>query len=405
MINSELLKEAIADAKAVRATALANAKAALEEAFTPKLQSMLAEKLKDEAYTEVKEDSGIGDGDNKKPTLKKITSNAGSKKQGVPTEKWLEEHSGEDEEGKPVEEAVFDPIDHTGDAKKADGLETYGATKPKSNGAGETPISISSPKASYPEEGMGHEEGVNSEEEISSKELEDILRELEGEASPEVAPAAPEGDEVAPVAPEGDEVAPVAPVAPEGEVAPVAPEGDIAPPAPAPVPAEDEEINLESLLEALEEENDEEEESKKEESKKTDESVGKVTTLMKENEEYRKTVEFLREELNDVNLLNAKLLYTNKLFKANSLSNPQKMKIIESFDLANSIREVKLTYAAMTEALNLGKETPSGKKRISITEGLASKPVATTRPKNDVVNTEVDEMASRFQKLAGIKKK
>ncbi len=45
---SNLLKEAIADAKAVRATALANAKAALEEAFQPKLEAMLAEKLKNE---------------------------------------------------------------------------------------------------------------------------------------------------------------------------------------------------------------------------------------------------------------------------------------------------------------------------------------------------------------------
>merc|ERR1712166_1380652 len=43
-----ILKEAIADAKAVREVALANAKAALEEAFTPKLQSMLSAKLSEE---------------------------------------------------------------------------------------------------------------------------------------------------------------------------------------------------------------------------------------------------------------------------------------------------------------------------------------------------------------------
>ena len=45
----DLLKEAIADAKAVRETALANAKLALEEAFTPKLQSMISAKLQNEA--------------------------------------------------------------------------------------------------------------------------------------------------------------------------------------------------------------------------------------------------------------------------------------------------------------------------------------------------------------------
>ena len=52
MINSELLKEAIADAKAVRATALANAKASLEEAFAPRFEAMFAEKLKEESEEE-----------------------------------------------------------------------------------------------------------------------------------------------------------------------------------------------------------------------------------------------------------------------------------------------------------------------------------------------------------------
>ena len=48
MANSNLLKEAIADAKAVRETAIANAKIALEEAFTPRLQSILSQKLQQE---------------------------------------------------------------------------------------------------------------------------------------------------------------------------------------------------------------------------------------------------------------------------------------------------------------------------------------------------------------------
>ena len=48
MAKTDLLKEAIADAKAVRETALANAKIALEEAFTPRIQSMLSAKLSEE---------------------------------------------------------------------------------------------------------------------------------------------------------------------------------------------------------------------------------------------------------------------------------------------------------------------------------------------------------------------
>ena len=52
MAKSDLLKEAIADAKAVKETALANAKMALEEAFTPKLQSMLSHKIAEELEEE-----------------------------------------------------------------------------------------------------------------------------------------------------------------------------------------------------------------------------------------------------------------------------------------------------------------------------------------------------------------
>ena len=52
----DLLKEAIADAKAVRETALANAKIALEEAFTPRLQSMLSAKLSEEEAMDEEEE-------------------------------------------------------------------------------------------------------------------------------------------------------------------------------------------------------------------------------------------------------------------------------------------------------------------------------------------------------------
>src|SRR6056300_369557 len=75
MANSKLLKEAIADAKAVRETAIANAKIALEEAFTPRLQSILSKKLQaemegeeEEAMEEELDSSDIGNGDNVDPS-------------------------------------------------------------------------------------------------------------------------------------------------------------------------------------------------------------------------------------------------------------------------------------------------------------------------------------------------
>jgi len=57
--NREMLKEAIAEAKAVKEMAIANAKAALEEAFTPQLKSMLSLKLQ-EMEKEDLEEEGFG---------------------------------------------------------------------------------------------------------------------------------------------------------------------------------------------------------------------------------------------------------------------------------------------------------------------------------------------------------
>jgi len=132
--------------------------------------------------------------------------------------------------------------------------------------------------------------------------------------------------------------------------------------------------------------------------------------------ESYKTIEFLRGQINEVNLLNAKLLYTNKLFKefATVIDEPYRMKIVEAFDLTKSVREVKLAYALLAESLNFGskrviqsrpaqKSDPT-KRSIAkqITEGYASKPVASTRPVQ-VINENTDFMVARFQKLAGIK--
>ncbi len=86
-MNSKLLKEAIADAKAVRETALANAKIALEEAFAPKLQSMLSKKLQEELEGDESEEeveltqendvsSEIGGGDGTKMPAAKAFSSA-----------------------------------------------------------------------------------------------------------------------------------------------------------------------------------------------------------------------------------------------------------------------------------------------------------------------------------------
>jgi hypothetical protein len=104
------------------------------------------------------------------------------------------------------------------------------------------------------------------------------------------------------------------------------------------------------------------------------------------------------------------LLYTNKLFKQTNLTNEQKLKVIESFDLTKSVREAKLVYATLAESLNNSgkKAVEPAKKQVSatvktITEGLASKPVASTKPTKPAVISEGADMANRFKKLAGIR--
>jgi hypothetical protein len=355
---SNLLKEAIADAKAVRATALANAKAALEEAFQPKLEAMLAEKLKSEIETnEVDHSSSIGKG-------KGVASSS-------------------------TQSSTVDP--------------------------------------QGPDNDMVSLEEESDSVEITDDELNEILAELEGEldeagqvdpnvpVAPAPAPVDPTAVAPAPVAP-----APVDPMAPAPAPAPVDPMAQV--PAPAPVAEEmegDEVVDLQELLDSLNEEETEEEgeEEEMEESiineeekeEKVDEKIEdeKVDeSLQAELNEAMSTVQYLRDQLNEVNLLNAKLLYTNKLFNSFNLDQKQKLKVVETFDLAKSIREVKLSYTILSESYSLGgsvvKKTNTTAK--TITEGLASKPVASTAPKKDLIVENSNVMASRFQKLAGIKK-
>jgi len=100
--------------------------------------------------------------------------------------------------------------------------------------------------------------------------------------------------------------------------------------------------------------------------------------------------------INEVNLLNAKLLYSNKLFRNFSLNEGQKMKVIENFDRAHNLREVKLVYSTLAEGFKM----PSSKKVVK--ESFASKPVASTKPAKQVIS-EGTELANRFKKLAGLK--
>ena len=136
---------------------------------------------------------------------------------------------------------------------------------------------------------------------------------------------------------------------------------------------------------------------------------GKVSKLSKDLKEHRQVVKFLKAKLNEVNLLNAKLLFTSKLFKVNNLNNSQKMKVIESFDRAKTLREVKLVYSTIAESVNVKKSSVVRKSVNSITESIkggSSKPVASTKPNTKSYEQIVSETGFdrlRVQKLAGIR--
>ena len=127
--------------------------------------------------------------------------------------------------------------------------------------------------------------------------------------------------------------------------------------------------------------------------------------LRKQVNEAEEVIRYVKGQLNEVNLLNAKLLYTNKLFKEFNMNNEHKMRIVELFDLAKNVREVKLTYANITESLNFGgsnvqKKANTSSSVQSITEGLASGVVASTKPKEIISE---GKFASRMKQLAGIR--
>jgi hypothetical protein len=360
-MNSKLLKEAIADAKAVRETALANAKIALEEAFTPKLQSMLSRKLKEELEGEEDEDemksenavsSEIGKGDNKQPAEKAFYSAAETDDLGAAdVDKETAEIGLEDPNRKKVADIT--------EAEEDD--QEYGDV------TGATPGT-----------------GINEEEEETEDDidLDEIIRELEGEVEEE---PKTEGEEEIEIEDE--------PTA-EAEEAPAA----------------DDEIDLDEILREMGygEEEPVKEEDEEDVLEIEDEPASDMDALKHEVEEkeeelkeaYR-VISSLKGTINEVNLLNAKLLYVNKLFRSYNLTNEQKSKVVETLDRTKNVREVKLVYSTIAESFKVGNGV-TRKPATKLTESYASKPAKSTAPAKAIITENT--IADRFKKLANINK-
>ena len=123
-----------------------------------------------------------------------------------------------------------------------------------------------------------------------------------------------------------------------------------------------------------------------------------VKKLKEERNEAMATVTSLQETLSEMNLLNSKLLYCNKLFRANALTEAQKVKVVDALDMANTANEAKLVFSTLQESFNF-----TGVEKRAIKEGLGRASKASGNAPKKVITESVDETVSRFQKLANIK--
>jgi hypothetical protein len=337
MAKSDLLKQAIADANAVKETALANAKIALQEAFAPRLERMLATKMSEELEDE--EELGAD----------------------VPMDMDMGAEAGGDEElgGTDVGDLSID-VNSDGEFDEFDIM-----SREEMPAAGEEEVPAEDATMSDEEMSDEYNEGYGMDDE--DLELESIIRELEGDLD---MPAEDEMDIEDETVMEGDY-------------------------------SEKEEIeeDIDSIIEAILREEDYETEG--DVSAKDEDGTAKTGKELAETkhelDEAYKTVKKLTSIINEVNLLNAKLLYTNKLFRNFELSEGQKMKVIENFDRAGNTREVKLVFSTLAESF----KRPETKKRV-VKESYASKATQTTAPKSAPILNEGFELADRWKKLAGL---
>ena len=124
---------------------------------------------------------------------------------------------------------------------------------------------------------------------------------------------------------------------------------------------------------------------------------GKTSSLgeTEDMDEMKKEIEELRSDLHETNLLNAKLLYTNKIFRAKNLKEAQKVKVLEAFDKASNVKEVKLIFETLNEGMVVRPTT-----QIKESLGSASKPAGVAK-KAPIM--EIDPQVARWQKTCRFK--
>ena len=335
----DILKEAIADAKAVREVALANAKAALEEAFTPKLQSMLSHKLSeklDEDYVDDEKDLELGEIE------------------------YDEDYGEEDSMDEEIDlEEILNELELEGGDEADDEVVAEGDDEEEDLDEIHRPhyeadeVQLVNPKAEY----------VHEDKEFD---LDALLKEINDLDDAKLTPRGRTR---------------------KGKNAPTNKTVGIPKP-------------FSGLKHTLRE------------SKGCREKSLKIVELRKELKSTKNAFDTVKGELNEVNLLNSKLLYVNRIFKVNTLDDAQKLRVVETLDKADSTKEAKLIYETIKNSFSIAKTEKVVKKQTNRTikesfRGMASKATGISRtkkvaPKKAIIS-ESDNMINRFQKLANIK--
>ena len=354
--NRDLLKEAIADAKAVKETAIANAKAALEEAFTPYLKEKLSAKINE---MEVDEEFELEENDlsEVEKEMKEM-----KKDEDMTEEVSLDELLAELEKEESMEESMDEDLYEAKDEEEM-AIEDMSEDDLKSFIEDVIKDMVSAGELEAGHEGMENEEGAEmemgdedemeaDEEELDEEfDINELLAEIEesenvDEANFDVTNPQSAGASAA---------------------------------AGATVLAK----KLDNLVDAI----------RKGLSGSSIEAIAKdikdglanigkaaggATRMEEETSELEEQLAELKSELNEVNLLNAKLLYTNKIFRNKSLTESQKVKVLTSFDKATSKKEVELVYETLIESLKVS----TTKAPIKESLGSASKALggATSKP-------------------------
>jgi hypothetical protein len=367
MANKDLFKQAIAEAKSVREAAIANAKEALEETLTPHLKDMLAAKLQEM--------------DAKSDEVEEVVNEV---------EEEVEEAHSKDDKDEAIEEeftAVEEAEDEEDEAEDDSEESEDGAEEIEDDG----------------EEIAGDEDAIEGDEDLkdlSVNQFKDMIRDI---IAQEVGgDAAADDMDAGDIEGMGDEM--------DAEIEDV--------PAIDAPEEEGEEIDLDELIRELDAISESDKDEKEMEEGKKEDDMDEATDKVEEDtsvqinaesdgsdyninrvadlKEALSTIETLKKELNEVNILNAKLLYVNKIFKANNLSESQKVNVIAAFDKAETVKEVKLVFETVVDNVGTKKETT-----IKEHKGSASKATGTTAKKPEVI-AEVSDAVRRMQKLAGI---